>query len=120
MKTQLMKFKHILIVVLLPVLLVACGEPVSEDAPQGELPVNEKAVTEALDSVGAQYGQSDDGPLDWVLLDSEDCDDALLEKLKGCKNLKSVHFTSGTKITSGAISAFKNALPNVTVEQIKE
>ncbi len=115
-----MKFKHILITVLLPVFLVACGEPVSEDAPQGELPANEKSVAEALDAVGSQYGQSDDGPLDWVLLDSEDCDDALLEKLKGCKNLKSVRFTSGTKITSGAISAFKKALPNVMVEQIKE
>ena len=115
-----MKFKHILIAVLLPVFLVACGESDSEDAPQGELPANEKAVTEALDSVGAQYGQSDEGPLDWVLLNTEDCDDALLEKLKGCKNLKSVRFTSGTKITSGAISAFKKALPNVMVEQIKE
>ncbi|MBT3710723.1 MAG: hypothetical protein HOL43_09245 [Verrucomicrobiales bacterium] len=115
-----MKFKHILITVLLPVFLVACGEPVSEDAPQGELPANEKSVAEALDAAGSQYGQSDDGPLDWVLLDSEDCDDALLEKLKGCKNLKSVRFTSGTKITSGAISAFKKALPNVMVEQIKE
>mgnify|MGYP006195113759 FL=1 len=120
MKTQLMKFKHILIAVLLPVFLVACGESVSEDAPQGELPANEKAVTEALDAVGAQYGQSDEGPLDWVLLNTEDCDDALLEKLKGCKNLKSVRFTSGTKITSGAIGAFKNAMPNVEVEQIKE
>jgi hypothetical protein len=120
MKTQLMKFKHILIAVLLPVFLVACGESVSEDAPQGELPANEKAVTEALDAVGAQHGQSDEGPLDWVLLNTEDCDDALLEKLKGCKNLKTVHFTSGTKITSGAIGAFKNAMPNVEVEQIKE
>ena len=120
MKTQLMKFKHILIAVLLPVFLVACGGSDSEDAPQGELPANEKAVAEALDSVGAQYGQSDDGPLDWVLLNTEDCDDALLEKLKGCKNLKTVRFTSGTKITSGAIDALKKALPNVEVEQIKE
>ncbi|MBT5846381.1 MAG: hypothetical protein HOH86_07275, partial [Verrucomicrobiales bacterium] len=53
-------------------------------------------------------------------LDSEDCDDALLEKLKGCKNLKSVRFTSGTKITSGAIGAFKNTMPNVEMEEIKE
>ncbi len=116
-----MKLNHPLIAISLPViLLLSCGESASEDAPQGELPANEKAVTEALDSVGAQYGQSDEGPLDWVLLDSEDCDDALLEKLKECKNLKSVRFTSGTKITSGAISAFKKALPNVTVEEMKE
>ena len=115
-----MKFKHILIAVLLPVFLVACGEPDLEDAPQGELPANEKAVTEALDSAGAQYTQSEDGPLNWVLLNTEDCDDALLEKLQGCKNLETVRLTSGTKITPGAIDALKKALPNVKVEQIKE
>ena len=115
-----MKLKHILIAVLLPVFLVACGESDSEEAPQGELPANEKAVVEALDSIGAQYGQSDEGPLDWVLLNTEGCDDALLEKLKGCKNLKTIRYTSGTKITAGAIDALKNALPNAEVEKLKE